>query len=86
MKTLLKSVRSISEEIDKAATLTTTEKHLLNLVRSEDKELEDNVGSNILSCKRENKANDNVPLTTEETLLKSVGFRQDENKEKTQSH
>ncbi|MDQ4056164.1 MAG: hypothetical protein M3156_01970 [Thermoproteota archaeon] len=44
MKTLLKSVRSISEEIDKAATLTTAEKHLLNLLRSEDKQLEDNEG------------------------------------------
>jgi hypothetical protein len=41
-----------------------------------------NVASNVLSCKRENKSNDNVPLTTEETLLKSVRFRQDKNKEK----
>ena len=41
-----------------------------------------NVASNVLSCKRENKANDNVPLTTEGTLLKSVMSRQDKNKEK----
>lgn len=73
-KTLSKIVRSKSKERSKASKITDTEKHIPNLVRSEDREARDNASSNVLPHKKEIEVNDKVVSTAEKklTLPKTV--------------
>jgi hypothetical protein len=60
-------VRSKSKERSKASKITATEKHIPNLVTSEDKEARDNVSSNELPHKKEIEVNEKAVFTNEKT-------------------